>query len=87
MNEYDIGHQIGEDGMGGLEGSSACLHGVRREHAAAHQEQAADRRDARDGVRHRHERRVQRRRHAPHRVVADDARHAEPTITRTHVLA
>ncbi len=41
--------------------------------AAAHQQESADRRDARNSVRNTHQRRVQRGRHSPDRVIADDA--------------
>lgn len=47
--------------------SVQCVVGVV---AAAHQQHAAHRRDAGDGVGHRHEWRVESRSHSPHRVVA-----------------
>ena len=64
-----------EEAAADVDGGDECggdgerLRRVRREVAAAHQQETAHGRDARDGVRYGHQRRVQSRGDAPHCVV------------------
>mmetsp|Transcript_32365 Transcript_32365/g.70946 ORF Transcript_32365/g.70946 Transcript_32365/m.70946 type:complete len:227 (+) Transcript_32365:1445-2125(+) len=76
----EVEHLLGDDeaardvdGRDGRRSQAEHLGGGRWEDAAAHGVHTANRGHTRDGVGHRHQRRVQRRHHAPHNLVADDS--------------